>query len=263
MKIRQDARPSGSFRGFTLVELLVVIGIIALLISILMPALTKARQSAYQIACGSNLRQWGMAVQQYVSDSKGKLPPYWSSGSAPYGAAWDSTLAKYIGLKQISLSDPPATQYSQWVENLYSAIRRCPADQDTYVSANYGGIYIGTDPNYSTIHAPFEYSAYYGGWSQIPISRIHNAANVVLFTEGYREVYSLGNWTPDVDTDGDGVADTNSGLWSGGARYWYQYNGAHPKVHGGRINICLVDGHVENLPLKVFVNPDNGYWKVR
>ncbi|MCC7349453.1 MAG: prepilin-type N-terminal cleavage/methylation domain-containing protein [Phycisphaerales bacterium] len=249
--------------GFTLVELLVVIGIIALLISILMPALTKARQSANQIACGSNLRQWGMAVQQYVSDNKGKLPPYWSENSAPYGAAWDSTLAKYIGLTPISLSDPPATQYAQWLENFYKPIHRCPADPETYVSVNYGGIYDGNVAYYAKVIAPFAYTNYYGNWSQIPIAKIRNSAQVVLFTEGYREVYSLKNWVPDVDTDADGVVDTNSGLWGGGAYYWYQYNGGHPKVHGGRVNICLVDGHVENLPYKDWINPDNGYWEVR
>src|SRR4029079_1347128 len=61
-------------RGFTLVELLVVIGIIAVLIAILLPALNKARKTARTTACLSNLRQMGNAWVMYLSDSKGKLP---------------------------------------------------------------------------------------------------------------------------------------------------------------------------------------------
>ena len=60
--------------GFTLVELLIVIGIIAVLIGILLPALSKARQSAQKVQCLANEKQIVLAILMYVNDSKGILP---------------------------------------------------------------------------------------------------------------------------------------------------------------------------------------------
>lgn len=72
--MRRD-RFSSETRGFTLVELLVVIGIIALLISILLPTLGKAREASRKTACMSNLRQIHGAVQMYAMENRNYLPP--------------------------------------------------------------------------------------------------------------------------------------------------------------------------------------------
>lgn len=63
-------------KAFTLVELLVVIGIIAVLISILLPAISRARKQAVRIVCMSNLRQLATCVAMYESEYKAQLPGY-------------------------------------------------------------------------------------------------------------------------------------------------------------------------------------------
>ncbi len=72
-KQRQDAAPI-RLKAFTLIELLVVIAIIAILAAILFPVFARARENARRASCASNLKQMGIAVQQYVQDYDEKLP---------------------------------------------------------------------------------------------------------------------------------------------------------------------------------------------
>ena len=73
---QEKSRPTMKSRrhGYTLVELLVVVGIMAVLISILLPALTKARESAVRVNCLSNLRQVGISIALYAQENKGFVP---------------------------------------------------------------------------------------------------------------------------------------------------------------------------------------------
>src|SRR5436190_6246479 len=76
-------------RAFTLVELLVVIGIIAVLISVLLPTLAGVRRQANTLQCSSNMKQIATALIMYIQDNKGKLPPATMKPLAPaYPDGW-------------------------------------------------------------------------------------------------------------------------------------------------------------------------------
>lgn len=91
--------PARRHAAFTLVELLVVIGIIAILVSILLPALNKARESGKSVRCLSNLRQMGVALSIYQSEWDGFIPllDYQQRGSwGSHLSGFDQTLFRYL-----------------------------------------------------------------------------------------------------------------------------------------------------------------------
>jgi prepilin-type N-terminal cleavage/methylation domain-containing protein/prepilin-type processing-associated H-X9-DG protein len=133
-KRNDSATPSG---GFTLIELLVVIAIIAILAAMLLPALSRAKQRARAVKCGSNLRQLGLATSMYVHDFGDRLP---ASSHMAGEISWVASLIPYLGYKSSATSLGGATNlylcpdekpgsvrsYSYAVNDFLTRIRKRP-----------------------------------------------------------------------------------------------------------------------------------------
>ena len=106
--------------GFTLIELLVVVAIISVLVSILLPAMKAARDSAISVACQSNLRQMGVATQSYLLDNNEWFP---AGGKASNGSLWKVLLSKYLAATVRKAN-------SEWISDNWAPIYACPGSQE-------------------------------------------------------------------------------------------------------------------------------------
>ncbi|QOV89599.1 type II secretion system protein [Humisphaera borealis] len=193
--------------AFTLVELLVVIGIIALLISILLPSLAKARNQANAVKCISNLRQLGMAFTMYANENRQRLP-FSSSGGNPYNEDWiwwqETAVASISAtIPGRPVPDPKQSSIARYVGGFNPEFFRCPGDDTVQrKSTTSGGFYR------------FSYSMNYRLESLIktvpPIGAIRNSSSKILLVEEDALTINDGRWVPPL-YNASQVWDTGSG----------------------------------------------------
>ena len=126
-------------RGFTLIELLVVVAIIAVLLGILLPALSRARKAALTTKCLANMRNMELAHWMYMSESEGRLIDVGLAHGGAHGhedVAWINTLQKYYGNKLLHRS--PVDDSPHWSTDDDGRGVPVPPSSDQFRRSSYG-----------------------------------------------------------------------------------------------------------------------------
>lgn len=249
-------RTDNKTRGFTLIELLVVISIIALLLSILMPALGKVKEQARTVVCMAHIRTMALIFPMYAEDYNGLLPHYatWPSATKP----WHDLINPYAGHKVDS------------GELFGATYNRCPSERENdWINPHtYGINYPGVMGYYEDIASP--------GWTKKGGSKLVSIPSSVFIGGDVKNNYDgtsvilhptahPGNmWVLDTDHDGDGVDDSASGeilmaslgLPGGGVGF---FNGFSPR-HGNKGNFVFADGSTRTVKTREWATNDSNMW---